>query len=80
MATNVNMAGGQPVSMANLKALRELTNKHGIKVIHDMTRVAENAYFIKQREALYANKSIKNIVKELCSYTDGATMSAKKML
>jgi len=78
IATNVNMAGGQPISMANLKALREYTKTHGIKVIHDMTRVAENAYFIKQREALYANKSIKNIVKELCSYTDGATMSAKK--
>jgi tyrosine phenol-lyase len=78
LATNVNLAGGQPVSMANLKELRAYTKKHGIRIIHDMTRVAENAYFIQQREKGYQNKSIKDIVKEICSYTDGATMSAKK--
>lgn len=78
MATSVNMAGGQPISIANLKALRKLTHQHGIKIIHDMTRVAENAYFIQQREKGYAKQSIRSIVKEICSYTDGATMSAKK--
>lgn len=78
IATNVNMAGGQPISMANLKALREYTKTHGIRIIHDMTRVAENAYFIQQREEGYANKKIKEIVFEICSLTDGATMSAKK--
>jgi tyrosine phenol-lyase len=78
MATSVNMAGGQPISMQNLKALRALTKKHKIRVIHDMTRVAENAYFIQQREKGYANKTIKEIVKEINSYTDDATMSAKK--
>lgn len=78
LATNVNLAGGQPVSMANLKELRTYTKKHGIRIIHDMTRVAENAYFIQQREKGYDKKSIKDIVKEICSYTDGATMSAKK--
>ena len=78
LATSVNMAGGQPVSIKNLKEVRELTNKYGIKIIHDMTRVAENAYFIKLREEGYENKSIAEIVKEICSYTDGATMSAKK--
>lgn len=78
IATNVNMAGGQPISMENLKELRQYTQKHGIKIIHDMTRVAENAYFIQQRENGYENKSVKEIVKEICSYTDGATMSAKK--
>ena len=78
MATTVNMAGGQPISMENLKALRALTNKHGIKIIHDMTRVAENAYFIQQKEKGYAKKSVAAIVKEICSLTDGATMSAKK--
>lgn len=78
LATNVNLAGGQPVSMANLKELRAYTKKHGIRIIHDMTRVAENAYFIQQREKGYNKKSIKDIVKEICSYTDGATMSAKK--
>ena len=78
IATNVNMAGGQPVSMANLKELRAYTKKHGIRIIHDMTRVAENAYFIQQREKGYNKKSIKEIVKEICSLTDGATMSAKK--
>jgi tyrosine phenol-lyase len=78
MATSVNMAGGQPISMANLRGLRELTAKHGIKVIHDATRVAENAYFIQQREPGYADRSTASIIKEICSYTDGATMSAKK--
>ncbi len=78
IATNVNMAGGQPLSMANLKELRTYTKKHGIRIIHDMTRVAENAYFIQQREKGYHEKSIQEIVKEICSLTDGATMSAKK--
>lgn len=78
IATNVNMAGGQPISMENLKALRKYTQKHGIQIIHDMTRVAENAYFIQQREKGYENVKIKDIVKEICSLTDGATMSAKK--
>jgi tyrosine phenol-lyase len=72
------MAGGQPVSMENLRAVRDLTNKYGIKIVHDMTRVAENAYFIQQREEGYRNKTIAEIVLEICSLTDGATMSAKK--
>ena len=78
IATNVNMAGGQPISMKNLKELYKYTRKHKIRVIHDMTRVAENAYFIQQREKGFEKVSIKDIVKEICSYTDGATMSAKK--
>ena len=78
LATNVNLAGGQPVSMANLKELRSYTKKHKIRIIHDMTRVAENAYFIQQREKGYDKKTIKEIVFEICSLTDGATMSAKK--
>lgn len=78
IATNVNMAGGQPISMDNLKKLRAYTKKQGIRIIHDMTRVAENAYFIQQREKGYEKISIKKIVKEICFYTDGATMSAKK--
>lgn len=78
IATNVNLAGGQPISMANLKELRAYTKKHKIRIIHDMTRVAENAYFIQQREKGYTKKTIKEIVLEICSLTDGATMSAKK--
>lgn len=78
IATNVNLAGGQPISMANLKELRAYTKKHNIRIIHDMTRVAENAYFIQQREKGYDKKKIKEIVLEICSLTDGATMSAKK--
>ena len=78
IATSVNMAGGQPISMENLRGLRQLTNKHGIKIIHDMTRVAENAWFVKQREKGLHNKSVRSIVREICSLTDGATMSAKK--
>jgi tyrosine phenol-lyase len=78
LATSVNMAGGQPVSMENLKAVRKLTQRFGIRIIHDMTRVAENAYFIKDREPGYERKTIAAIVREICSLTDGATMSAKK--
>ncbi|MEX0823912.1 MAG: tyrosine phenol-lyase [Balneolaceae bacterium] len=78
IATTVNMAGGQPISMKNLKEVRDLTQKHGIPIIHDMTRVAENAWFIKEREEEYKDHSVVDIVKEICSLTDGATMSAKK--
>ena len=78
IATAVNMAGGQPISLGNLKKVRELTQEHGIKIIHDMTRVAENAYFIKEREQGYEDTPVKDIVREICSLTDGATMSAKK--
>ncbi|MBK7341976.1 MAG: tyrosine phenol-lyase [Saprospiraceae bacterium] len=78
IATTVNMAGGQPISIDNLRQVRELTARHGIRIIHDMTRVAENAYFIQQREPGYKRKSIARIVREICDLTDGATMSAKK--
>lgn len=78
IATTVNMAGGQPISLANLKALRKLTNSYGIKIIHDMTRVAENAFMIQQLEEGYQDKTVAQIVYEICSLTDGATMSAKK--
>lgn len=78
VAVTVNLAGGQPVSMENLKQLRQLTDKHGIKIMLDMTRIAENAYFIQQREKGYGRKTIAAIVKEMCSYTDGATFSGKK--
>jgi tyrosine phenol-lyase len=78
VAGTVNMAGGQPVSMANIKALRELCDKHGVKVYLDATRMMENAYFIQEREEGYADKTIAEILKEFCSYTDAAWMSAKK--
>ena len=78
LAGTVNMAGGQPVSMANVKALRDLCDRHGIKLYLDATRMVENALFIQEREAGYADKSIAAILKEFCSYTDGAWMSAKK--
>jgi tyrosine phenol-lyase len=78
IATAVNMAGGQPISLANLHAVRELCERHGIRIIHDATRVAENAYFIKEREPGHADKSVAEIVREICDLTDGCTMSAKK--
>ncbi|MFT5166671.1 MAG: tyrosine phenol-lyase [Saprospiraceae bacterium] len=78
IATTVNMAGGQPISMNNLKEVRVLATKHNIKIVHDMTRVAENAYMIQQLEEGYKNKSTAEIVREICDLTDIATMSSKK--
>ena len=78
LAVTVNLAGGQPVSMQNMKAVRELTEKYGIKVFYDATRCVENAYFIKEQEKGYENKTIKEIVYEMFSYADGCTMSGKK--
>ncbi|HSG86308.1 MAG TPA: tyrosine phenol-lyase [Candidatus Limnocylindrales bacterium] len=78
LAGTVNMAGGQPVSMANVRELRELLDRHGIRLLLDATRMAENALFIQEREEGYADRSIAEILLEFCSYTDGAWMSAKK--
>jgi tryptophanase len=73
-----NSTGGQPVSMENLKAVRQFADRYGIPVIFDAARFAENAYFIKIREQGYANVSIREIVKEMFSLADGMTMSSKK--
>ncbi len=78
IATAVNMAGGQPISLANLQELRLLTSKYNIPIVHDMTRVAENAWFIKTRETGYADKTVAEIIYKICALTDHATMSAKK--
>lgn len=80
IGATVNMAGGQPISMENLRAVHALATHHGIKVVLDATRAMENAYFIKKREKGYENKTIKEILFELCSYSDAATMSGKKDL
>jgi tyrosine phenol-lyase len=78
LAGTVNMAGGQPVSMANVKALRELCDRHGIKIYLDATRMVENALFIQEREEGYTGRSIAEILREFCGYTDGGWISAKK--
>lgn len=80
LAGTVNMAGGQPISMENLRDARALCSKYGIKIFLDATRAMENAYFIKVREHGYENKSLAELLHEMCSYTNGCTMSAKKDL
>ncbi len=78
LETNVNMAGGQPCSMENIRAACALCHRHGIAVYLDATRAVENTYFIKMREAAHASRSLGEILREICDQTDGCTMSAKK--
>ena len=78
VAVTVNMAGGQPVSMANIRAVREICDRHGIIMWSDATRLAENAWFIKEREDGYAHRRVAEIAKEMLSNFDGITMSGKK--
>lgn len=75
---DVNMAGGQPVSMQNLKEVWNLSKEYGLKVIFDATRSSENAYFIREREPEYKNVPIQEILREMMSYSDGCIYSAKK--
>jgi tyrosine phenol-lyase len=77
---NVNMAGGQPFSMKNLRELHEYCRKHDIPIMLDATRTIENAWFIREREEGYRDKSLRVILREICDLTDGCTMSAKKDL
>lgn len=78
IAGTVNMAGGQPISMTNLRAVRQIADDHGIMVILDATRAVENAYLVKENERGYADRTVAEILLEMCSLTDGCTMSAKK--
>jgi tyrosine phenol-lyase len=78
VGATVNMAGGQPMSMANMKAVHELAQRHGVRVILDATRSVENSYFIQQREEGYRDRSVASILREFCGYSDGCTMSGKK--
>lgn len=78
IAGTVNMAGGQPMSMANVKAVQALAHAHGVKVYLDATRMVENALFIQEREEGYAQRSIAEILREFCDHTDGGWISAKK--
>jgi len=78
LAATVNMAGGQPVSMGNIRAVRELCARHGVPIMLDATRAVENAWFIKTREPGYADKTCAEILLEFCSHSDGCTMSGKK--
>jgi tyrosine phenol-lyase len=78
LAATVNMAGGQPVSLANARAVQLLCRSHGIRVFLDATRLVENAFFIQEREPGYGDWPIARIVLEFCGCTDGAWMSGKK--
>lgn len=78
LAVTVNLAGGQPVSMANMRAVKELCAKHKIMVMFDATRCVENAFYIQEQEKGYQDKPIRAILKEMMSYADGCTMSGKK--
>lgn len=78
VGATVNMAGGQPISMENLRDVYQIASQHGIRVFLDATRAVENAYFIQQREPGYGDRSVADLLREMCSYSDGCTMSGKK--
>ena len=78
IAATVNMAGGQPISLANLRAVHEYARRHDLRIILDATRAVENAWFIQQREPGHRGKPVADILREMCELTDGATMSGKK--
>ncbi|MEW5825711.1 MAG: tyrosine phenol-lyase [Candidatus Bipolaricaulota bacterium] len=78
IAPCVNMAGGQPLSMANLREVAAWAGKFKLPIIFDATRALENAYFIQQREEGYGSKSVREILREMMSYGEGCTMSSKK--
>jgi tyrosine phenol-lyase len=78
LAATVNMAGGQPISMTNLRDVRALCDRHGLRIILDATRAVENAYFVQQREPGQKGRSVREILREICSHADGCTMSGKK--
>ncbi|HHV41550.1 MAG TPA: tyrosine phenol-lyase [Clostridiaceae bacterium] len=78
LAVTVNLAGGQPVSMKNMREVSAICRQNKINVFYDATRFAENAYFIKEQEEGYEDKSIQEITFEMFSYADGCTMSGKK--
>lgn len=78
VAATVNLAGGQPISLANLRAVRAFATRLGIKVILDATRAVENAWFIQQREPGMQGHTVAEILRQMCDCADGATMSGKK--
>src|SRR5579872_6413145 len=78
MATNVNMAGGQPFSVENLREVAAWAKAHGVSIIFDATRAVENAYFIQQREHGYSGRTVRSILHEIMSYGEGCTVSGKK--
>jgi tyrosine phenol-lyase len=78
VAATVNMAGGQPISLANLRAVREYTRRRGIRIVLDATRAVENAWFIQQREPGQQGRTVAEILLDLCACADAATMSGKK--
>ena len=78
LAATVNMAGGQPISLTNLREVREYTRRRGIRLVLDATRAIENAWFIQQREPGQQGRTVAEILLDLCACADAATMSGKK--
>ncbi len=78
LEATVNMAGGQPCSMANMRQTAELCRRHGVRIFLDATRAVENCYFVQQREPGESEKTLGQLLRETCALTDGCTMSAKK--